>query len=99
VTTPRRKPIEHSISRDAARFVPSQPSEEDLRELREPYYDLGGPDYPEQWLPGLPRRPEYVVVIAQRSDLRPDQPSSLAGVLGTGHTRSHDPEPDWEAEP
>jgi hypothetical protein len=99
VTTPRRKPAEHRTSRSAAPFVPPQPSEEDLRELREPYYDLGGPEYPEHWLPGLPRRPEYVVVIAQRPDPWPDQPPSLTELLGTGPTRSRDPEPDLEAEP
>jgi len=98
VTTSPRKPAEHGTSRSSAPFVPPQPSEEDLLELREPY-DVEGPEYPEHWLPGLPRRPEYVFVIAQHPDLRPGHPPSLIECLGTRLIGGHDPEPDLEAEP
>jgi hypothetical protein len=97
VTSPHRKP-EPRGPRPAASFVPHpQPSEENLLELREPY-DVGGPEYPEHWLPGLPGRPASVIVIAQLPGLRPEQ-SCLAELLGSGPTRSHEPEPDLEAEP
>lgn len=100
MTDPRKKPAEHNTKPSTAPFVPSmRPSEEDLLELRDPYYDQGGPEYPAQWLPGLPGRPVSWVVIAELPGLRPDQPSILDKFLGTGPIRGHDPEPDLEAEP
>lgn len=98
--SPRRKSPGRDTNRNSASFVPPMRlSEEDLAELREPEYDLGGPDYPEHWLPGPPRHPDYWVVLAQHPDLPPDQPSMLDKLLGTAPTRSHYPEPDLEAEP
>jgi hypothetical protein len=95
VTTPRREPGDPRNPRPAAApFVPQpRPSAEDLLELRDPD-DLAGPEYPDRWLPGPPR---FVIVLAQRGGLHPDQPPSLAELLDTGRTR--EPEPDLEAEP
>jgi hypothetical protein len=100
VTDPRKKPAEHDTNRNTAPFVPPMRlSKEDRLELQDPYYDLGEPEYPEHWLPGLQGRPVSWIVIAELPGLRPDQPSILDKFLGTGPIRSHDPEPDLEAEP
>ena len=95
MTTPRQEPGEPRTPPPTARPSVPQPrlSEEDLRELREPY-DLPTPEYPDRWLPGPP---SMVIVIAELRGLQPDQPTSLAEPPEAG--RSHDPEPDLEAEP
>ena len=100
MTDPRRDPGGHDTPQNAAPFVPPMRlSEEDLRELRDPDYDLGEPDYPGHWLPGPPGRLPFWYVIAEHPDLRPDQPSILDQFLGRGPAPSRDPEPDLEAEP
>jgi hypothetical protein len=101
VTTHRRKKAERATPRPAATpFTPQlKPSEEDLREPRDPPYDMGGPEYPEHWLPGLLRRPAYVLVIDQLRSQRPDQPRSPNQILESLASRTRDPEPDLEAEP
>jgi hypothetical protein len=101
VTTHRRKKAERATPRPAATpFTPQlEPSEEDLRELRDPPYDMGCPEYPEHWLPGPPRRPAYVIVIDQVRGQQPDQPRSLNQILESLATRTRNPEPDLEAEP
>jgi hypothetical protein len=93
--TLHRKPAEPATPRPPSTpFTPHpQPSKEDLLELREPY-DLPLPEYPDRW---LPRRPDYVIVVAQLRGSQPGQPPSLAELLETRRTRQ--PEPDLEAEP
>jgi hypothetical protein len=80
-------------------FVPhQQPSEEDLRELRDPY-DLEFPERPDGW---PIRPPEYVIVIAASDWYKEHFPAagpSLEDALRTGKDRHRDPEPDLEAEP
>jgi hypothetical protein len=95
MTIPHQEPGEPRTRRPTATpFVPQpRPSEEDLLELREPY-DPPGPEYPDPWLPGPP---SSVIVISQLRGLYPDQPPSLTELPEAG--RSHDPEPDLEAEP
>ena len=44
-------------------------------------------------------RPEYVIVVDQLRDWRPDLPPSLAELLEAGPARTREPEPDLEAEP
>jgi hypothetical protein len=97
VTDPREKPAGHDTTPGTAPSVPPMRlSEEDLLELRDPDYDLGEPDYPQHW---LARHPGFIYVIAERPGLRPGQPSIIDKFLGRGPIRSHDPEPDFEAEP
>ena len=55
-------------------------------------YDL---PFPDQW----PCRPEYVIVVDQLRDWRPDLPPSLAELLEPETARTREPEPDLEAEP
>jgi hypothetical protein len=86
VTTPRKP------------FVPSpRPSEEDLRELRDPFlYDLPGPEYPDPWLPGPPGL--HFDITQVRSPL-PGQAPSLDQILESEPAGTRDLEPDLEAEP
>lgn len=97
MTTMDKDPAEPGTPRPAAMpYVPQpRPSEEDLRELREPY-DLPTPEYPDRWLPGPPGP---VIVIAQLRGRWPDQPLSLDEILERGLAGTRDPEPDLEAEP
>jgi hypothetical protein len=90
VTSRRTRPGRQA----ASPCIPGQRAGEmDLSELDEPD-DLLFPD--DRWPSG---RPEYVVVVAQLRGLQPSQPPSLAEVLGSGHARTREPEPDLEAEP
>ncbi len=57
--------------------------------------DLPFPD-DERWALG---HPEYVIVIAQLRGWQPDHPPTLDEILGNGHPRTREPEPDLEAEP
>jgi hypothetical protein len=93
VTSPHHKP-EPRDPRPAEPWIPSPPSEEDLRELRDPAYDFG-PEYHELPWP----RPEFFVVISQLPGLQPDQPRSLNEILNSVASRILDSEPDREAEP
>jgi hypothetical protein len=91
VTPSRRKPP-GSRHRPAAPLVPGPPAaERDMPETAEPH-DL---PFPEHW----PYRPEYVIVVDQLRDRRPDQPPSLAELLEAGPVRAPESEPDLEAEP
>jgi hypothetical protein len=95
VTIRRKEPAEPRTPQPPAtpRIPHPQPSNEDIRELREPH-DLPAPEYPSPW---LPRRPDHVIVVDQLRGWQPGQPPSLAELLETGRTRQ--PEPDLEAEP
>jgi hypothetical protein len=81
-------------------FVPHQPSEEDLLELRDPY-GLELPERPDGW---PIRPPDYVIVVAASDWYKEHFPAAGVGlwdVLQTGQDRPRhrDPEPDLEAEP
>lgn len=67
----------------------------DLSEMNDPYYELPYPD-DERW---ALRRADYVIVVAQARGWQPDHPPTLDEVLGHNHPRTHEPEPDLEAEP
>ncbi len=75
-------------------LVPAhRPGDTDMREIQDPY-DLPFPDHSGRWPAG---RPEYAIVVDQLRGWQPGGPASLAEVLETG--RTHEPEPDLEAEP
>jgi hypothetical protein len=94
VTSRRTQPRSRAGRPGASRRIPDQRAgERDLSEMNEPD-DLPFPD--DRWPAG---RPEYVVVLAQLRGLQPAQPPSLLEVLGSGHARTREPEPDLEAEP
>jgi hypothetical protein len=101
VTNRRRKSAEPGLPPRAAAPLAAQlrPSAEDLRELREPC-DLSVPDYPDPcW---LPRRPDYVIVVAASDWLKEHFPAAavnLTDALRAGKDHRRDPEPDLEAEP
>jgi hypothetical protein len=97
VTAPRRNPAEPGPGRRSAGPAPPdpRPSEEDLRELRDPG-DLGFPRFGDGW----PQyRPEFAFVLDQirGTGARP----SLAELLENlaARTPQPQPEPDLEAEP
>ena len=92
MTSSHRKPARPATSPAATPLIPGPRAEErDMPETAEPY-DLPFPDH-------RPHRPEYVIVVDQLRDWRPDQPPSLAELLEAGPARSREPEPDLEAEP
>lgn len=95
MTGSHREP-EPRTPRPAAAFIPPQPSEEDLLELRDPY----GPEPPER-PDGWPiRAPEYVIVIAASDWYKEHFPATAANLWDALHTsRDRGPEPDLEAEP
>jgi hypothetical protein len=101
MTARRKKAAEPGTARPTATpFIPQlQPSEEDLLELREPY-DQPTPEYPDPcW---LPRRPDYVIVVAASDWFKEHFPAAAANLtdaLRAGKDRHRDPEPDLEAEP
>jgi hypothetical protein len=97
VTVPRRNPAEPGPGhRDAGPVAPDpRPSEENLRELREPY-DLGYPGFGDD----RPQyRPKFAFVLDQVRGT--GAPPSLAELLEnlTARTPQPQPEPDLEAEP
>jgi hypothetical protein len=97
VTAPRRNPAEPGPGRrSAGPAAPDpRPSEENLRELREPD-DLGIRGFGDGW----PQyRPEYAIVIDQIRGT--GAPPSLAELLENLAVRTPQPqpEPDLEAEP
>jgi hypothetical protein len=95
VTSPHREP-EPRTPRPATAFIPRQPSEEDLLELRDPYgHEL--PERPDGW---PIRAPEYVIVIAASDWYKEHFPAAAANLWDALHTgRDRGPEPDLEAEP
>jgi hypothetical protein len=95
VTNHGRTPDEPGTRRQAdGPHVPAQRSaDRDTREMQD-LYDLPIPDVSDRWPPG---RPQYAIVVDQLRGWQPDQPPSLAELLET--RRTHEPEPDLEAEP
>ena len=92
MTPSRRKPDEPARRPAATPLIPDpRAAEPDRPETAEPY-DLPFPDH-------RPRRPEYVIVVDQLRDWRPDLPPSLAELLEAGPARTREPKPDLEAEP
>jgi hypothetical protein len=95
VTVPRRTRAEPGPGhRDVGPVAPdSRPSEEELRELRDPD-DLGYPDISDGW----PQyRPKFAFVLDQIRGT--GAPPSLAELLENLATRTPEPQPDLEAEP
>jgi hypothetical protein len=78
---------------DGSQVPPERAKDKDMRELQDPC-DLPFPDVSDRWPPG---RPEYAIVVDRLRSWQPGGPPSLAEVLETG--RTHEPEPDFEAEP
>ena len=97
MTTTSRAPDEPGPRRqaDRPRIPDPQRGDKDLHEMQDPH-DFLFPDLPERPPSG---RPMYVIVVDQLRDWQPGQPPSLAELLETGPTRTHEPEPDLEAEP
>jgi hypothetical protein len=97
VTATSRAPDEPGPRRqaDGPRVPDPQPGDRDPHEMQDPY-DLPFPDLSERWPSS---RPMYVIVVDQLRDWRPGQPPSLAELLEAGAARTHEPEPDLEAEP
>jgi hypothetical protein len=100
VTTPRGKPSRRRTPQPPVRhFDPHQrPSEEDLRELRDP---PGA-----ELLPDLVKPPTWWITIASRdwvSEQHPEGGATIWELMGFGTDRSRDherdPERDLEAEP
>jgi hypothetical protein len=100
VTNRRRKSAEPGLPPQAATppVPPLRPSAEDLRELWD--HDDLRPDYPDpNW---LPRRPDYVIVVAASDWVKEHFPAAavnLTDALRAGNDHHRDPEPDLEAEP
>ena len=92
MTNHDRTPSEPGPRRQADRRLIPDPrrGDKDMREMTDPY-DLPFPDH---WPSG---RPQYVIVVDQLRGWQPGQSPSLAELLET--RRTHEPEPDLEAEP
>lgn len=100
MTTHRRKIADPRTPQPTATpsAVQWELSDEDLRELREPAFDIGEPEYPERLL----RHAEFVITICASDWYKerfPDARLNLEDALRTGQDRNPQPEPDLEAEP
>ena len=95
MTSPYHRPAEYPGNRQAARPSDAHPkaAEKDQAEVTEPY-DLPGPE--DQWPPG---RPAYLIVVDQLRDWQSTRSPSLTELLEPRAGRTHEPEPDLEAEP
>ncbi len=95
--TPRRQRPAGPRRPDATPQIPGpRPGDKDQAETAEPY-DL---PFPDDYRP--PRRPEYVIVVAESDWLKDRYPAaaaSLTDALHAGQDRHREPEPDLEAEP